>query len=294
MARAPSAVSSAIAHRDDANLIAILFAKQSARAGFNRRIDVHQPCFDRRVLQHDAVGDVFHFGKFFGRDWLWVREIETQTIRRNERTLLRDVIAKNVTQQLMQKMRRRMVGAHRTAAAMIDVKLDRKTDGGVAAFDSSVMDEQIAELFMRVGHAEAEIRRADQPGIADLTAGFAIERRLVEDHLPGFACRQPLDLTAVLEQCDDDTFGTFRFVAEEVGRADALFQRKPDRTPWRLRRSPPGPARVSALLLHRSVETFDIDAKSAPTQGVLRQIEREAIGVVEFESGCAGQHAALR
>src|SRR6201999_1678446 len=113
--------------------------------------------FDRRVLQHDAVGDVFHFGKFFGRDWLGMREIETQTIRPAERPLLRNVIAENLTQRLVQQVRRRMVGANSTAATVIDVKLDREADRGVAGFDNSVMDEKIAELFMRVGHAEAEI-----------------------------------------------------------------------------------------------------------------------------------------
>ena len=78
-------------------------------------------------------------------------EIETQTIRRDERTLLRDMIAENVAQRFMQQMRRRMVGAHRAAARMIDVKLDRKTDCGSPLSTRSVMDEQIAKLFMRVG-----------------------------------------------------------------------------------------------------------------------------------------------
>ena len=46
----------------------------------------------------------------------------------------------------MQKMRRRMIGAYGTAAAVLDTELDRKIDGGMAAFDNSVVDEQIAEL----------------------------------------------------------------------------------------------------------------------------------------------------
>ena len=47
---------------------------------------------------------------------------------------------------------------------MIDVELDRQTDCGVAALDDAIMDEQIAELFLRIGHAEAEVLSADDPG----------------------------------------------------------------------------------------------------------------------------------
>ena len=51
-------VAAALAHGDDAHLVAVFLAEQRARAGRNRVIDRHQPRGDRRVLQHDVVGDV--------------------------------------------------------------------------------------------------------------------------------------------------------------------------------------------------------------------------------------------
>ncbi len=82
-------------------------------------------------------------------------EIEAQPVRGDERALLRDMIAENLAQRLVQKMRRRMIGPYRAAAGMIDVEFDRQADRDEAALDDAIMDEKIAELLLRIGHAEA-------------------------------------------------------------------------------------------------------------------------------------------
>ena len=50
-------------HRHDAHLVAVFLAEQRARAGGARFVEPHQPGHDRRVLQHDAIGDVLDRGE---------------------------------------------------------------------------------------------------------------------------------------------------------------------------------------------------------------------------------------
>ena len=56
--RPAQAIAAALAHGDDAHLVAIFFAEQRAGTRRNSIVDRHDPRGDRRVLQHDAVGDV--------------------------------------------------------------------------------------------------------------------------------------------------------------------------------------------------------------------------------------------
>ena len=61
--------------------------------------------FDRRILQHDIVGDVLDPLKFLGCHRLGVREVETQPLGRDQRALLRHMIAEHLAQRLVQQMR---------------------------------------------------------------------------------------------------------------------------------------------------------------------------------------------
>ena len=55
----------ALAHRDDADLVAIFLAEQRAGAGLARLVHAHQARGDLVVLQHHVVGDVLDAGEFF-------------------------------------------------------------------------------------------------------------------------------------------------------------------------------------------------------------------------------------
>ena len=73
-----------------------------------------------------------------------------------------------------------------------------------------------------------------------------------------------------------------------------LAQLEPDRLGLGLARALPGLAGILALGLHRGVEGVGIDRDAARLQRVLRQVEREAIGVIELEGGVARERVALR
>ena len=202
------------------------------------------------------------------------------------------MIAEHHAQSFMQDMGRRMVGARRRARLMIDGELDREARTRGASDDGHVVNDEVAELLARVGDFGAKARRGDFADVADLPAGLAVERRLVEDERAALASLQRLDLDPVLEDRADDALGGLGLVAEKLGRADALAQSVPDRFGRRFPRARPGAPRLGPLALHRGVEPFEVDREAAGAQSVLRQIEREPIGVVKTERGLAVQHAA--
>src|SRR5262249_60161192 len=102
------------------------------------------------------------------------------------------------------------------------------------------------------------------------------------------------DLVSVRHEAGNHTFGGFGLLAEELGRADALLDGKPERLGLRLPRSGPGGARLFALALHRRVEGVSVDGDAARLERILRQVEGKAVGVVERERGLAGKLRAAR
>ena len=155
------------------------------------------------------------------------------------------------------------------------------------------MNDEVAELLARVGDLRAEAGRGDFADVADLPASLAVERRLVEDQRAALASLQRLDFDAILEDRADHALGAFGFVAEKLGRADTLAQSVPDRFGRCFPRARPGAPRLGPLALHRGVEPLEVDREAAGAQGVLREIERKAIGVVEAERCLAVEHAAV-
>ena len=66
---------------------------------------------DGRVLQHEVVGDVLDPLDLLGRHRLGMGKIEAQPVGRDQRALLRDMIAEHLAQRLVQQVRRGVVGA---------------------------------------------------------------------------------------------------------------------------------------------------------------------------------------
>src|SRR5262249_25499685 len=133
---------------------------------------------------------------------------------------------------------------------------------------------------------------AHDAGVADLTAGLGVKRRLVEDDGAALARPQRVDLLAVLHQRGDDALGAFGLVAQELARAGFFAQAEPHRPGGGVARAGPGGARLLALTLHGGVEAFGIDADAARLERVLGEVERKTVGIVEREGGFAGKLGA--
>ena len=154
-------VAGPLAHGDHAHLVAVFFAEQRARAGGPRVVERHQPRGDGRILQHDVVGDVFHALELGRGHRLGVREVEAQPVGRDQRALLRDVIAEHLAQRLVQQMRGGMVLPDALSRrVVIDLQQQRVADLDRALFQLDQVDEEIAGFLLRVGHGKAARPRA--------------------------------------------------------------------------------------------------------------------------------------
>ena len=131
---------------------------------------------------------------------------------------------------------------------------------------------------------EANAVGAHAAGIADLAAGFSVERRLVQHDRAGLALLQLGDLLAVAHQGGNDAFGLLGFVAEEFGRADALAHAEPHRFLRGIAGSGPGSPRFFALAVHRIREGGEIDANTTIAQRILREVERKAVSIIERDA----------
>ena len=136
------------------------------------------------------------------------------------------------------------------------------------------------------------LRPLDEPRVADLAAGLAIERRLVEHQRPFLAALEALGRLAALDDGADLAFRRLRVVAQEIAGAGLVLDLEPDAFGGGLARALPGLARLLLLLLHGGVEGRHVDADAARLQRVLRQVERKAVGVVQLEGDVAGEHVA--
>ena len=106
------------------------------------------------------------------------------------------------------------------------------------------MHDKVAEFLTRVGHFGAESGGGEFADVADLAAGFAVERRLVEDQRSALARIERFDFDAVFNDRANDALGGLGLVTEKLGRTDALAEAIPDRFGRSFPRARPGPARL--------------------------------------------------
>ena len=173
----------ALAHADDADLVAVFLAEQRHRALGDRLVgassDASRPAEFCRIMALTRSSTA--------RDLRWrhrprMGEIEAQPLGRDQRALLRHVRPKHLAQRLVQQMGGRVVGARRGAARMIDLEVDRLADLQRAASTAPTWRNRPCSFFCVSSTAKrAPDGARDQPAVADLAAGLAVERRLVDD-----------------------------------------------------------------------------------------------------------------
>ncbi len=146
---------------------------------------------------------------------------------------------------------------------MIDIELQRGAGLQGALLHGAQMHEEIAGLFLGLGDADSHALAAHHAGVADLAAGFRIERRLVQDDRARLARLEALDLLAVFHQRTDHALRGLGLVAQKLGGAELFAQRKPDVLGGGIAGARPGRACLFALPVHRVGEGRDIDADAA-------------------------------
>ena len=152
---------------------------------------------------------------------------------------------------------------------MIDVELKRHAYRDLAFLDDALMHDDVAELLLSRFDAKSNPLCAQFAYIANLTARFAVEGRLVDDDRPTLARLKPVVLHAAAQKRGHDALALFRVVAKEFGGPDALPDREPHRFGRRLAAAGPGLAGFGALPLHGARERVFVDADPARAQCVL-------------------------
>ena len=282
-----------LAHRHHPHLVAVFFAEQRLGAELAGLVDRQHPGLHRRVLADVGVDLQRDVLELLGRQRLVMAEIEPQPVGRVERAALRDVFAQLLAQRLVEQVGRRMVGADRAPAQVVDHQLGALPQLDPALHDLGHMQEDAGHL-LGVRHLGLAGFGADEAGVADLAAGLGVERRLVDDDLhlgTGFG---RIDPRAIAYQRPDLALGLLGVVAEKLGRALVLGDVVPDRRIRRLARARPGGTRLGLLFGHRGVEPRGLDRATLFAQRILGEVEREAVGVVELERGLARQLGRVR
>ncbi len=281
-----------LAQGQDANFLAVFLAEQGDRAGLDGLFWGHQLGRGRDVLADDRVHLVLDAGQFvFGHGGV-VAEVEAHALGVDHLALLGDMGAEHVLQRGVQQVGGRVVGAGGRARAGLDRGRHGRADRqGRALGHLDRVNEEIGVL-LGVQHPAFAVGPDEAALVAGLTAAFAVEGGLVQDDLDHLAGLGGLDRHAVLQDGDDLAFAGFRVIAGEPGHAVLIAQGQPGAGRGRLARAGPVFARAGALLFHGAFEPGDIDREAAATGLVLRQVQREAVGVIEGEGRLAVQHVA--
>src|ERR1700724_1751720 len=124
-------------------------------------------------------------------------------------------------------MRRRMIGTYRLPSFVIDNQLKGKPEAHLAFFDQSFVNNQIAEFLLGIVDTEANAARTHDASVADLAAGFAIERCLIEDDGSGLARAENRDFLTVLEDRGDKPFRALHVVAQKFRCPGFLLDGEP-------------------------------------------------------------------
>ncbi|EGY00849.1 hypothetical protein AZA_84542 [Nitrospirillum viridazoti Y2] len=279
------------AHADDADLVAVLLPEQRHGALLDGLGRGHQAGDDLAVAQDAGVHCRLDHAHVVIRQRRRLADVEAQALRRHQRALLRDMLAQALAQGLVQQVSGGVVGADVAPAAAVHAQLHQLSGRKRAVGDGADVGEDGAQLLLRVadGHLDAT-GAEDHAAVAHLAAGLAIERRLVHQDDDVLAGGGLVQLVAVAVQHGRDlALGVLGVVAQELGGAQLILQLEPHPLGRGLAAAGPGLARLGPLTLHGGGEAIDLDGAIAAAQHVLRQVQGEAVGVVQLERHLAGQ-----
>lgn len=109
-------------------------------------------------------------------------------------------------------MRNRMVSANLFPIRFVDFKRCKVFNFNFAFNHAAAMNENRIQLTLGVINFRFEAFAADNAGIADLSAAFAVKRRLVRNQIK-FAAFHAVNIFAVLNQNFDNAIALGRLIA---------------------------------------------------------------------------------
>ncbi|MNQ71229.1 hypothetical protein D3C85_858910 [compost metagenome] len=179
-----------------------------------------------------------------------------------------------------------MVQRSRVTYVGIHLRLNWRANDQAARIQHTVVQERTAGLG-GVAHVETRSASLEEAAITNLTTGFRIERRLIENDHALFAFAQHVDRLPVLIESNDLGGTAVSGVTGEFGVHINLDQAVV------VHAEGTGGTGTNALGFHLALETFFVDGQAALASDVAGQVHRETVGIVEFEHHVARHHVAL-
>src|SRR6185312_16182152 len=137
---------------------------------------------------------------------------------------------------------------------------------------AGVAEEHAAHL-QGVVDRETAGRAGQRAGVADLAAGFGVERRAIQDQQSFLALAQPVDMATAAHDAKHLAAAVFQgLVAEEHGRRQLAGQLGRHLSP---RLELAGGAGAFALLVHGLLEAGHVDVEAALACDVGGEVDRE-------------------
>ena len=156
-----------------------------------------------------------------------------------------------------------------------------------------MVNEKIAARLLR--QADQFSLAAGEPHMAlvrGLAAAFGIEGGEAHQNVDRVARLGLIDLAGALDDGQNGRVGLRLVIADEFGRSEPVAQGQPSRPAALVAGTLPVLARHGPLTRHGCFIAIQIDVKAAGAKGVLGQVKREAIGVIELEGDLALEHVA--
>ena len=192
---------------DDADRVGVGLAEDGANA-FNLagKVEIDLLGVGLEVLADVVVGQILNLLDILERNSSLVAEIETKPVLVDERTLLVDLITKNLTKRVVQDVSTSVVVADRLTAELVVLASNLITLSKLTVLDETVVNN-VATKLLNVKNLElGNTIDNDAASISDLTTGLGVEVGVVEQETKRGLGREILagleELLAVEDQLD--------------------------------------------------------------------------------------------
>ena len=194
------------------------------------------------------------------------------------------MVAKDLLKGGVEQVRRGVVAADELAAAVVD-----HSGHAIAHRDGTIGDlGHVAHEAALVVQGVGDARRTHDAGVAHLAAHLAVERRTIEHELNLVARRRLLNRLAVAH--DGHNLAARELVvivAVELRRGKAVGEGNPDVVGLAPGVAVGRGAGALALGLHGGVEGVHVDGVTGRASNLAREVDGEAVGVVQGEGDLA-------
>ncbi len=278
-----------LSHLHHAHRLAVLFPEQRHRTGLFCFLHRHNLCHNRNIRSDPRVYKGFHLCDLLRRHRGEMAEVKPQPVGIIVGACLFHMLAQHFPQRFLQKVGCAVIltGAHSTGF----IHMERCP---VAGFQHTLsypadMPDFAAKQFHGIFYLKLTLSRSDHAVIPCLSAHGSIKRRLFYKDRSYFTIRQGIHDLALRRHHRDfgiisQTLIPYKFRCH--GWIDGLIDRG---VSAHIICYLPGSSRLLFLLLHTGLKALFGNGKSFLLQNLLRQIKREAEGIIKFKGILARQ-----